>query len=1116
MKKNFTTKLQFAMKVCATQGIIAILFASIALANTSYSQLLDREVTLTLSNTSFDNILGNLSTATGARFAYSHELLNVNGNITLTADHQPLGSVLTDLLTPRNITYVLHEDGITISLKRKSVDSNQEAEGAVKNTPKELLIPLITITGTVTDANKQPLAGVNILVRGSTNGTTSDADGSFSINAETNDLLVFSFIGYASQEILVSNQQRINATLVEDSKSLNEVVINAGYWKIKEHERTGNISKVSSEEIRKQPISNPLQALQGRMPGVYIQQNSGVPGGAFKIQIRGQNSLRANGNDPLYIVDGVPFTANSLASPLLSTSIIISGSPLSSINPADIESIEILKDGDATAIYGSRGANGVVLITTKKGSTGKTRLNVSVQKGMGQVSNKLPLLSTPKYVEMRNEAFMNDGYWPIPDSWSPYTPDLLIWDTTRHTNWQKELIGNTAQTTNATLSLSGGNAQTNFVLSGGYYKETTVFPGDYNFQRLSGNMNLTHHSQNNKFQLSTSVNYSMSLNRLLPIDLTYIAVTLPPNAPALYTDDGDINWDWQNFDIQNPLSITKQTYRNSTHNLISNTTVGYEVLPGLQIKSNLGFTTMTVDELSTNPLSAIPPQFLTTQTASSNFGKADLYTWIAEPQASYTKTISKGSLNITVGSTFQQSTQSGNTFTARGYTSDALLENIKAATSIEVSSADYYKYRYTAVFGRVNYNWNERYIVNLTARRDGSSRFGTGNQFGNFGAVGAAWIFTNENFMQRTADAISFGKLRASYGITGSDAIGNYQYLPTYSPTTYPYSDRSGLTLTRLSNANYSWENNKKFEVGVDLGFLKDKLTLSTSYYLNRSSNQLVGLPLPLLSGQSSVQFNLPATVRNSGLEIQIRSTNLKRASFYWTSDFNITIPQNKLLEFPQLEIFPAYKNSYAVGKSIFTRKTFIYEGVDPQTGMYTFKDLDGDGSISSTTDREFTKQVTQQWFGGLNNSVKFKGLQLDVLVQVVKQTGLDYTSGFGNPGSLSNQLQQVTNRWTESGDDSEIQKYSISAEAANAYTNYNFSDAAIVDASFLRIKNISLSYELPATWMRKAGLSMCRVSVIGQNLFTVTNYRGMDPENRNINYLPPLRMISFGIDVTL
>lgn len=1121
MKKSFTAKLWQLMRICAVHGMIAITLCGVALAHTNYGQLLDKEISVSLTDISFEMALKEIEAAASVKFAYSIDQLLEEPNVFLSVEERPLGQVLEELLTPRRIRYKTHQkEGVITLTKMPGNNGSDESSGNEGTGTTSRHRPPVQVSGTVKDATTQtPMAGVNVLVKGTTNGTATDADGRYTIEADKSDVLVFSFIGYTSVELPVDDRTVIDVGMTADVLNLTEVVVNAGYWEVSDQERTGNISRLSFEEIEKQPANNPLQALQGRMTGVYIQQNTGMPGGAFEIQVRGQNSLRngsdgsVNGNLPLYIIDGVPFTSTSLTSPAISGNNLGGGNPLSTINPNDIESIEILKDADATAIYGSRGSNGVVLISTKAARAGKTKVNIDFSKGIGQVAAFMDLLSSEQYLTMRNEAFKNDAGAPT----IARAPDLLVWDTTRYTDWQRKLIGGTAQITNAQLSVSGGSEKTQFLFGGGYYRETTVFPDDNSFQRASGRLVVNHHSDDNRLKVGTSVSYSATFSDIPSVDFTGQAISLAPVAPTLYNPDGSLNW--QDGTWTNPLSFLENKYKSDIENMVASALVSYELVPRLNIKANLGYTTMNVNEIRTNPLSAYNPQDLDGRTGSSTFGDSRIRTWIIEPQADYNIEMGEGLLTFLLGSTFQQSVQMGSAVEARGYNNDALLENREAATTIRTSENSFTQYRYVAGFARVNYNLKEKYILNLTGRRDGSSRFGPGKRFANYAAAGLAWVFSKEAFSSRNLPFLSFGKLRMSYGTTGSDAIGDYQYLETYSPTPFPYAGSGGLTLTRLANPDYSWETNKKLETGLELGFLKDRVLISASFYLNRSTGQLVGLPLPALTGQSSVQYNLPATVQNKGFEFQLSSTNVSADKFVWTSNFNITLPSNELLEFPDLEKFPAYALRFDVGKPVNIHKKFQYAGVDPLTGLYSFLDLNNDGVVSSPGDYIGIKQVTQEFFGGVGNTFKYGGLSLDVFFQFVKQTGYNYHQSFTIPGLLSNQPSVVMDRWRESNDDKAVQKFTAldpGGKVSSAYYKHISSDDLITDASFVRLKNVSLSWQLPLKWTRPAGIDGTRIYLQGQNLLTFTDYRGLDPETQFSHSLPPLRMITAGIQLTL
>lgn len=1097
------------MKWCAVQGMIALTLSGVTMAHTNYAQLLDNKVTINLSEVPLETALRTIAEEAHVKFAYSADQLDVHEKISLQVQRQLLRKVLESLLSPRSINYIVHERERVITLNKSSTENKKEKEDG-RDAMIEIHAPpaMIPVTGKVTNANQQAMVGVNIVVKGTTNGTITDAEGGFTLNAEEGEILVFSFIGYVPIEIRITGQKIIEVTMEEEIQSLNEVIVNAGYWKVRDKEQTGNISKISAEEIARQPVSNPLQALQGRMPGVYIQQSSGVPGSGFKVEIRGRNSLRADGNEPLYLIDGVPYNGSAMGS-IFSNGIVNGGSPLNQLNPSDIESIEVLKDADATAIYGSRGANGVVLITTKKGSAGKTKLDVNVYTGAGKVAQQMDLLNTAQYVEMRKEALQNDNL--IPDLSN--APDLVAWDTQKYTNWQKELLGGTAHLTSAQVSLSGGDKRTQFSWGGGYIKESTVFPGDFNDQKISSHLNLSHNSADQKLKLNMSVSYVVDRNRLLYQDLTNQALTLAPNAPEAFDENGNLHWE---AGFQNPYSSTLQKFKSDTYNLITNATIDYEMMKGFHLKSNMGFNTVSMKENVLFPISAFNPAYSITS-GNATFGNRSVNTWIVEPQAEYQVQLGQGNLTTLIGGTFQQTLREGLTTYGYGFASDALLENLQSASGTSIIFTENSQYRYNALFGRINYNYKDKYLLNLTARRDGSSRFGPDKRFANFGAIGAAWIFSEEDFFKNNA-WLSFGKIRGSIGTTGSDQVGDYQYLETYSATSYPYQGKAGLYPTRLANADYGWEQSRKTEGGIELGFFRDKIRTAVSYYNNRSTNQLVGYPLSAITGFSSVQYNLPATVSNSGWEFIGEVSLLQGVNWGWSVSANITIPRNKLVEFPNLE-GSSYANTYEIGKSLFIQKRFHYTGVDNQTGVYQFQDVNENGKGTDfPIDLQALKKLTQKYYGGLSNKVKYKSLEVNVFLQIVNQNGLGYFSGFQVPGSLTNQPIWITSRWQRPGDITEVQRYSTGIDLPGAAYNQipNYGDNNIVDASFLRLKNISLAWELPEKWIARTKLTKARFYIQGQNFFTLTNYKGLDPETQSYTRLPPLRMVTGGIQITL
>lgn len=1097
MKKSIP-KIALAMLLVVLRTIfITILFSSVLMAKTTTAQnksIHQVFISLTLNNASIRAAFDQIEEKTTFKFGYQDEtILNSSNRLTLEVEQQSVAKVLKMIADETDLIFKQVNDMIMV--KPRAKQSSRKVKASVER----------IITGKVTDEDGVPLAGVNVIIKDTSEGTVTDMDGNFRLSVPDGATdLIFSYVGYSREEVAIEGRSVIDLALTPDSTSLGEVVVQAGYWEVKERENTGTIEKLSAEEIAKQPIANPLQALQGRVAGVYIEQATGVPGGGFSVKVRGRNSI-TGGNDPLYIVDDVPFTSTSLSSRRVGGNIVAEANPLNSINPNDIESIEILKDADATAIYGSRGANGVVLITTKRGSEGKPKIDINVFTGIGEVANKMDVLNTQQYLEMRREAFVNDGVTPNPGN----AFDLLEWDTTRNVDWQKELIGGTANITNAQASISGGNENTQFSIAGGYYNETTVFPGDFYDRRISTRFSIDHSSVDKKFKIAFSGSYIANQSDLYSFDITSISLSLPPHIPDLL--DGNNNLLFPLFNV-NPHADLRKKYEATTDNFIGNSTLSYEVLPGLKVKTTLGYTNMRRDEFQTTPRSTLRPN--STIQSSAIFANNSIKTWITEPQLNWQKEVGDGWLNVLVGATFQQNIGQRQTQEGIGFSSDALLENIVAADNIRIREDNYIQYRYQAIFGRINYNWKGKYIVNLTARRDGSSRFGPGNQFANFGAVGGAWIFSNESFFQDIS-FLSFGKLRASYGTTGNDQIGDYEYLELWQPTDFGYDGTTGLRPNRIANPDFGWETNKKLEAALDLGFIEDRIFLSASYYRNRSSSQLVGFALPPSAGFNSIRDNFDAVVENTGWELELNTTNISTNDFSWTTAFNLTIPRNELVSYPGIESSP-FANSLEVGKPLTIESAFHYTGVDPEIGVFTFEDVDGNGNDRDfPADLQRLEKIDQDFFGGLQNSITYKGFQLDFLFQFVKQTGRNHLGQLLPPGFIGvNQPTVVLDRWQNPGDITDVQKF-IQRPGPVFFAHLADGDHRISDASFIRLKNVFLSYQLPTKWIKKTKLESSKVYFQGQNLFTVTDFIGMDPENQNIRSLPPLRVITAGIQIT-
>lgn len=475
--------------------------------------------------------------------------------------------------------------------------------------------------------------------------------------------------------------------------------------------------------------------------------------------------------------------------------------------------------------------------------------------------------------------------------------------------------------------------------------------------------------------------------------------------------------------------------------------------------------------------------------------------------------------------TIQQNNSDGQDLFATGFNSDAVMKDIHSAASISVDATTNTVYRYNGAFGRINYNRQDKYIVNLTARRDGSSRFGAESQFHNFAAAGAAWIFSQEEFIRENLRFLSFGKLRGSYGTTGNDQIANYSFMNLYNSTGnsgVAYQGSTGLLVNGIPNPYLQWEDTKKLQVGIDLGLFKDRILLTGNYVYNRSSNQLLPYALPTTTGSSSITTNFPAVIQNTAWEFSLNTTNVKSGKLTWTSSFILTIPKNKLVSFPNLAT-STYASTLVIGQPLSITKVYHFLGVDPATGRYTFADRNGNptSSPSNPADKTVLINILPKYYGGLQNTFSYKGFQLDFLFQFVKQIGSDPGSFGGStflPGTkFYNQTTVPLNRWQKPGDITFIQRYSSNTSLSQSYSNALSSDAVYSDAvSFIRLKNLSLSYQLPEKWQQQVRLRNCRLYMQCQNLLTITKYHGFDPETKGFSSLPPLRVVTFGLQVGL
>lgn len=1060
---------------------------------------------------------------TGYSFFWKNEDLNkIKVDVKLT--NAPLEYALNELFKGLPLTY---------SITKKSIVVQAKAPGLI-----DRVVSVFTgneVVGIVLDAENNLLSGATITIKGTNRSTTTNALGQFKLKDVPEDaILQISFMGYVTKEIKTS-ANLLGIKLELSTSKLDEVQVMA-YGTTNRRLSTGNIVTITSKELEKQPVMNPLLALVGRVPGMTVVQTNGYEASPVKVEIRGRKTMGSQFvSDPMYVIDGVPLNNldlgvgsdyNKGSAGVVQNGFSVTGgqSPLFNLRTSDIESIEILKDGDATAIYGSRGANGVILITTKKGKPGPTAFSVDVAQGLNYVAKGYDMLNTQQYLQMRRDAFKNDNIQPTVTN----APDLMLYDPTRYTDWQKKLWGNIGKKTDVSMNLSGGDGQTNFRIGGNYSRSAEILTNSGSNQVASVSLSLGHSTQDRKFKIQANVMYSYSAVNTLT---TPNAVTAVPNAPDIYDAAGNLNFaGWGRSDYNTsyfPFSTLESRYYSDTHALTSNVLLSYQMAKSLFFSTNFGFNTTLNFNRNYNPISSMDPLSNPTGTAFS--GSTNNFNWIIEPKLDYKINLLGGELSALVGASLQKTVTKTSGVFGLGYDNDDFIESVTMApVKLTFDNKGYYKY--AGVFGRLSYNLQNKYIVNLSGRRDGSSRFGPGNQFGDFGSLGGAWILSQENWMKSWLPSmISFLKLRSSYGITGSDAVGDYQYLtqwakdPGLAKTLPNYNGVSPLVSLLAVNPNYRWQVTKKLEFALSLGLLEDRINLEASLYRERCGNQLTQYTTPVYTGFSSVTANWPAMVENKGLEISADAKLIKTDKMNWSVNFNIGRNSNILASYPGIEFSP-YANTYKVGYSVNSLYLLHYIGVDPATGKYAFEDYNHDGVIgvdntgptgTGHDDRHVILDLSPKFSGGFGTSFSFKNFNVSCFFDFTKQIGFNpYFNAANLLGNLGNQPADVFgNYWKSPGDHALYPKpTTLTGDISNS--NFSISDGMYRDASFLRLNNLSVGYQFDEKLAKKIGAKSMNIHMRAQNVFVLSGAKGLDPNIQDFSSLPPARTFICGMSL--
>ncbi len=779
-----------------------------------------------------------------------------------------------------------------------------------------------TVTGKVTSAEDgSALPGVNVVLKGTTAGTVTDVEGNYKISVPAEGgTLVFSFIGLTTSEIGIGSRQTVDVQMAADVQQLSEVVV-VGYGTTLKKDLTGSIASLSGKDIQNLPTASPDQALQGLASGVFVTSNSGAPGGGISVRIRGQNSISGS-NTPLYVIDGVVIQSGEINQSDFGGQ---NDNPLSAINPQDIESIQVLKDASSTAIYGARAANGVVLIATKRGKSGGNKVEIGAWTGFGE-SVKLPeLVSAQEWVDMKNEAYINDN----PGS-SPQPNSFWGWDGVTNTNWINEVF-RVSRISQYQVSSSGGDNKFTYYISGSYRDEEGAIIGS-GFNRLTGRVNLDY-TASEKFRLGTSLNISSQLSQRIQNDnniygIFSASILTPPTRPVR-NEEGEFVDALPSFNTNPVRDALEPRYDNTTNKLIGNLYFTYNLLDGLDFRTDLSYDYTSLKEDHYEPVTTAQGRGTN---GSGNFNTREVGTYIIEPTIRYSKTFSDlHKVQGVAGLTFQQTTDVSNFVTGTGFSRPSLTYVTSAATITDGSSFKEI-YSFNSVFGRVNYSYNEKYIAEVSVRRDGSSRFGPDKRFGLFYAVSGAWNFSEESFM----DGISFietGKLRASFGVTGNDRIGNFTYIGSWTGGAN-YLDQPASAPDQIANNNLQWEETQKLDIGLELGLFNNRLNVNAGYFQSNTTQLLFNKPVPNTTGFATVSSNL-GEVENKGIELDLSGVVLSRGDFRWSSTVNISFMQNKLIKLLDQDapILQGFASAIIEGEPLNTFYGLKWLGVDPATG---------------------------------------------------------------------------------------------------------------------------------------------------------------------------------------
>lgn len=1117
VQRLFCFKIIKVMQLTAVVLLVACLQVSAA----SYAQ----KVTLSGKDMPLHEVFNQIRKQTGYNFIYANENLAKASPVTIHVKNVPLKTVLNRCFAHQPLTYKIDDKIIIVKLKKQPQVS--------------VPLPVITTTGVITDsATGNPLVGVSIKVKGTTTGTITDATGHFSLDVPDDAVLVVSSLGYTTKEVLVNGRTTIPISLSASTTGLNQLVV-VGYGTQKKKDVTGAIASLDFEDIQNTPVKDVLSAMQGRLPGVQIMSGSGAPGDAISVVVRGQSTLNA-GNSPLYIVDGIPIDATSFSQ--LNGHNSHGLNPLSYINPSDIASIEVLKDAASTAIYGSRAANGVVIITTKKGKSGKARISLNAYTGVSRITRHLDVLNANQWRANVLDAYHNLDEFN--DAKTPTIPYYIVIDSLNPMNngdvdWQS-LMYRVARQNQLSLSVSGGDEDAKYALSSSYLDEDGIFLGS-NYKRLTSRLN-TQFKISPKIKVGYNIMYGHELNhridaggtgnesivRSLLIRSPVLSLTYPDGSPIPYI-----------IGQRNLLNLVNEaTFLNKKNRLVGQQYIALKIIDGLKLRSNINLNFLSMKEDKFLPTTVdYRPGYNSGKVRSSKY-----INWSNENYLTYNHLFTGGHrLSAMVGFSMQESKLEVTGLDGKFFASDR-VRTLNGAGIISNQQANIANsHGLVSYFGRIGYNYNSKYIIHVNFRADGSSRFGTNRRFGFFPSASAAWRFSDEPFLDNL-NFISSGKIRISAGQTGNEAIGIYTSQGKFAMGEN-YLDNSGAAPTVMPNEDLTWETTTEYDVGIDLSLFNYRVAITADVYIKNTTDLLFAVPIPWTTGFSSITQNL-GKIQNKGFELAINTQNLN-GEFKWNTGFNISLNRNKVVSLPDqvltgghiqngdyhilaeshpVGIFYGYKFEGVFATDADNKKNIRYGSANGKVfrgGDPIWDDVNGDRIINAK-DRQIIGNAQPAFIGGLKNDFSYKNFSLSIFYQF--SYGNDIYSlinqARNSVRSYDNVSRNALDRWRKPGDITNIPR-PIRGDPLE--TDSRVSDRWIFDGTYLKLKTVRLSYAFPDQITDNLNVSRLRLYISGQNLLTWTKYTGYDPDVNSYSgtrigidagAYPQSRTFIFGLDV--